>query len=269
MRLTQQVLVCIALILSASTATAQDAGGIDPEALIERILATDRYQRDHLQDVTFSAEYVEREDAGDEGFREKVRLVKNVYIKYFVDKAWFAEEYLEYYKEGELQSEQDMLNEAADRIEKKKKRKAHDISHPMLKPFYRERRPLYDISYQGVAEDRIDDWVCHHFRVTALEPTDTLINGDYYFEAEDFHLVRVDFSPSKLVKKLMFKLNELNMSLLYGPDTEGYWLPRQIDIQGKGKAALFIGVSFAGTEYYRSPVVNSGLDDSIFEVNDD
>ena len=159
-----------------------------------------------------------------------------------------------------------MLKEAADRIEKRQKRKARDISHPMVRPFYKERRPLYDISYQGVAEERIDDRVCHHFRVTAKQPADSLINGDYYFEAETFHLVRVDFSPSKLVKKLMFKLNELNMSLLYGPDTEGYWLPRQFDVQGKGKAAFFIGVNFAGTEYYRNPVVNSGLDDSIFEV---
>jgi len=219
--------------------------------------------------VTFSAEYVEREDKGDEGFREKVRFVKEVYVKYFADTTWFAEHYLEYYKDGELMSDEDMQKEVADRIDKQKKRKTRNISLPMLRPFYPEQRSLYTIDYEGVAPDRIDDWVCHQFRVTALQPADSLINGDYYFEAETFHLVRVDFSPSKLVKKLMFKLNELNMSLLYGPTAEGYWLPRQFDIQGKGKAAFFIGVNFAGTEYYRNPVVNSGLDDSIFEVTHD
>lgn len=269
MRFIRLAVICCVLIVMTATATAQDTGGIDPEALIERILATDQLQRDYLEDVTFSAEYVEREDKGDDGFREKVRFVKEVYVKYFADTAWFAEKYLEYYKEGELKSDEEMRNEAADRIEKRTKRKARDVSYPMVRPFYPERRPLYTIDYAGLAEDLIDDRVCHQFRVTAREPADSLINGDYFFEADTFHLVRVDFSPSKLVKKLMFKLNELNMSVLYGPTAEGYWLPRQFDVQGKGRAALFIGVNFAGTEYYRNPVVNSGLDDSIFEVTHD
>ena len=269
MRLAQLVVTCCILIVPAATATDQDAGGIDPEALIERILATNELQCSHLEDVTLSAEYVEREDKGDEGFREKVRIVKEVYIKYFADTAWFTEEYLEYYKDGELKSDEDMRKEAADHIKKQKKQETRNISYPMLRPFYPERRSLYNIDYAGVAEERIDDWVCHRFRVTATEPADSLINGDYFFEAETFHLVRVDFSPSRLVKKLMFKLNELNMSVLYGPTAEGYWLPRRFDVQGKGKAALLFGVKFAGTEYYRSPVVNSGLDDSIFEVTHD
>ena len=269
MKLIQFITIGFVLILSLGAATAQDESGIDPEALIERILATDQQQRSHLEDVTFSAEYVEREDKGDEGIREKVRFVKEVYVKYLADTAWFAEKYLEYYKDGELKSDKDMRKEAAERTEKRIKRKARDISYPMVKPFYPERRLLYTIDYAGVAEERIDDRVCHQFRVTAIEPADSLINGDYYFEAETFHLVRVDFAPSKLVKKLMFKLNELNMSLLYGPNDEGYWLPRQFDVQGKGKAALFIGIKFAGTEYYRNPVVNNGLDDSIFEVTHD
>jgi hypothetical protein len=66
----------------------------------------------------------------------------------------------------------------------------------------------------------------------------------------------------------MFKLNELNMSLTYEPTIEGFWLPRQFEIVGKGKAALLIGVSFAGREYYRNPIVNSPIADSLFEVSD-
>jgi hypothetical protein len=266
MKLIQLAVIVGTLILSSGIAIAQDAAGIDPEALIERILATEQIQRDNLKDVTYSAEYVEQEEDGDEGYREKVRFVKDVYIKYFPDTTWFAEKYLEYYDKGELQSEKKMREEAAERTKKRIKRKAHDVSYPMIRPFYPERRSLYNIEYTGVAEERIDDWVCHHFRVTAKESSDSLINGDYYFEAETFHLVLVDFSPSKLVKKLMFKLNELNMSVHFAANADGYWLPRRFDVQGKGKAALFIGVKFAGTEYYRNPVVNSGLDDSIFEV---
>ncbi len=259
----------VGLMLLATTLSAQESGGIDPEALIERILAADLAQCELIDDVTFDAEYVEREDKGDEGIKEKVRLVKKVYIKFFEDTAWYAEEFLEYYKDGKLKSDDDLRKEAKDRTEKKLKRKARDISFPMLRPFHPERRDLYQIEYIGVADDRIDEYVCHHFRATAREASDSLINGDYYFESETFRLVRVDFSPSKLVKKTMFKLKELNMSLRYSPNENGIWLPVQFDAKGKGKAAFFFGVNFAGTEYYRNPIINSGLDDSLFEVNDD
>lgn len=246
---------------------AQEPSGIDPEALIERILAVDRVQRDQIEDITFEAEYVEREDKGSEGIKEKLRFVKMIYIKCLEDTSWFTEEYLEYYKDGERKSDDDLRKEASERKKKKIKRQAHDISYPMLKPFYPEQRPLYGIDYLGVADETVDDRVCHHFRVTANEEADSLICGDFYFEAENFRLVRVDFSPSKLIRKLMFRLKELNMSILYGPTPDGYWLPRQFDIQGKGRAAFFIGVNFAGTEYYRNPLINTGLDNSIFEVN--
>jgi len=251
----------------APAQTAQNQSGIDPEALIERVLAADQSERGQIRDVTFDAEYIEREDEGDERVREKIRLEKNVYVKYLADTAWYAERYLAYYLDGEKQSENDLRNEAADRMEKKQQRKAKDISYPMLRPFYSKYRPLYNIAYLGVAEERIENLICHHFRVTAKQPADSLINGQYFFEAENFHLVRVDFSPSKLVKKMMFKLRELDMSIIYGPTGEGVWLPRQFDIRGKGKAAFFIGVAFSGSEYYRNPRINTGLADSLFEAS--
>jgi hypothetical protein len=256
----------LALCFSALTVSAQDAGGIDPEALITRILSVDKAEREQVKDVTFDAEYVEREKAGESETKEKIRFEKAVYIKYFADTAWYAEKYLAYYLDSVKQSEDDLRSEAADRIDKKARRNARDISFPMLKPFSSPQRSLYDIQYVGVAEQRIDNLVCHQFRVTAKEPSDSLINGDYYFEAENFHLVRVDFTPSQLVRKMMFKLKSLDMSITYGPTADGIWLPQQFDIRGKGKAALFIGVEFAGSEYYRNPRINTGLKDSLFEV---
>ena len=98
----------------------------------------------------------------------------------------------------------------------------------MLKPFYPQMRELYDIRYEGVAEEKIAGRVCHHFRIDAREEVDTLINGDYYFEAGEFQLVQVDFEPAKLVKKTMFRLKELNMSILYGPTARGIWLPEAV-----------------------------------------
>ena len=120
-----------------------------------------------------------------------------------------------------------------------------------------------------MAREKIGEYVCHHFKVLSKEKVEDNVNGDYYFEAESFHLVRADISPAKLVRKVMFKLNELTISTLMGPVGNEVWLPRQADVKGKGKAALLIGVKFFSTEYYRNPVVNSGLSDEIFEVQDD
>jgi len=257
------------VVVSSSSVAAQQDSGIDPEALIERMLAVDRQQSEQLKDVVFDAEYIEGEDKGDEGFKEEVRFVKKVSIKYFEDTAWYHEEYLEYYKDGELKSEKDLLKQAAERKEKKRKRKTRDISYSMLKPFYPEQRELYNLEYLGVSSERIEEHVCHHFRVDALEEIDSLIRGDFYFEAETFHLVQADFSPAKLVKKTMFKLKELNMSITYAPSDENIWLPTRFDFAGKGKAALFFGVDFSGTEYYSNPVVNGGIETSVFEGEHD
>lgn len=246
---------------------AQSDNGIDPEALIQRILSVDQRQSEEINDVIYEAEYIEGEEKDGE-FREKVRFEKRIYVKYVDDTALYHEEYLEYYKDGKLKTDKDRDKEAANRKEDKRKRKTKDVSFSMMGPFQPDNRLLYDIVYQGVTEDMVGGYMCHHFEVTATEEIDSLINGDYYFDAESFHLVRVDFAPAKLVKRTFFRLKEMSMSIVYGPTEEGYWLPRQFDIEGKGKAMFFFGVKFAGAEYYRNPEVNSGIDDEVFEEKD-
>ncbi len=257
-------IMILGLVLPAS---AQDNGGIDPEALIARILGVEHKQREAVSDVVFDAEYVEGETGKDGEFIEKIRFVKKVYVKYLEDTALFHEKYLEYYKDGELQSREETAKEAANRLEKDKKRKRRNISYPMHMPFYPEVRDEYEITYEGVAEESINGYVCHHFKVASLKEDADHVNGDFYFEAESFHLVRVDFTPAKLVRKLMFRLKKLDMSVIYEPRPEGFWFPTQFDVEGSGKAAFFVGVKFAGSEYYRNPVVNGGIKDKIFEVD--
>jgi hypothetical protein len=256
------------LMAAALPARAQPEGDIDPEALIERILAVERQQREQIQDVTFTAEYIEGEEK-DGRFKEKLRIVKRIYIKYLPDTAWYHEDFIEYYKDGELKSEKDRDKEEKKRREDKIKRKSRDISYPMLRPFYPERRELYDIVYRGIADTKIESYICHHFQVMAREETDTLLNGHYYFEAESFHLVRVDFSPAKLVKKAFFRLSELDMSITFKPTDDGYWFPARFTASGRGKAVFLFGVRFSGTEYYHDPVINSGLEDELFLETDD
>lgn len=266
------LLFAFAVILSIAGLSAngkcQVTPGVDPEALIEQILATDGHQRAEVHDVTFESQYIEGEET-DKGFKEKARFNKRVQIKYFKDTAWYHEEYLEYYKEGELQSMKECAEAGQEKMAKKKRRKSKDISYNMVEPFYAAKRPLYEITYKGIAEDKIDGRSCHHFVVKAKEPDEQLVNGDYYFEGETFHLAKVDFSPSKMMHTIWFNFSKLNMSITYSPTAEGWWLPSQFFIEGKAKATLFIGVKFGGTEYFRNPVINSGLEDKLFEVASD
>jgi hypothetical protein len=248
---------------------AAQVDGIDPEALITAIVAAETRQREAIQDITFDAELVEGERDDDGRLKEKMRFEKTVYLMYAEDTTFFSEVYLRAFKDGEELDSAKTAEQVRERREKKKKRGGRDLSWTVLHPFYPENRALYKIEYVGLVDGYLDDLVCHRFLVTAKDKDPELINGDYYFETEAFNLARVDLSPAKLTSGLMFKLHRLDMTLIYGPTPEGYWLPRRFDVTGKGKAALFIGVKFAGTEYYRNPRINTGLNAKLFEVEDD
>ena len=243
---------------------AQNDSGVDPEALISRILVVDSEQRQMIQDLTLDAVLTEG-DRDRDSLIVKSRFTKKVYVKYAADTAWFFEEYLEYYKEGEKQSDEDLADAAEEKIEKKKKRKSLDISYSMLKPYLPDHRQFYQIEYKGIAGDVIEGHTCHHFRVDATEKDPARVNGDYYFEIEGFHLVRVEFTPSKRVSNLMFKMKKLDMSLTYKSHHDGYWYPSEFNIDGKGKIGFLFGISFAGTEIYSNPVINYGLADEMFQ----
>jgi len=265
----QTALCCAAIVLIISPSLSAQENGIDPEALIERILAVDAEQKSKLRDVVFDAELVEGEMT-DEGFKEESRFVKKVYVKYQADTALFFEEYLEYYEKGELKSDKDCQKAGKERTEKKEKRKSYDISYPMLKPFYPESRELFEIKFEGTADEPIEGRTCYHFKVTTIKPDRSLLNGNYYFDYETFNLVRLDFTPSKLAGNLMFKMKKLDMSLSFSPTADDLWLPELFEIAGKGKISFLFGVSFAGRESYRPVTINGGLADELFtEVVDE
>ncbi len=266
MRRLAMAAICLVVVGAVGSAIAQ-SDAIDPQALIETILSVDNRQREQIQDIVFDAEYIEGETGSDGEYHQKVRIVKKVYVKYLPDTVLLHEEYLEFYKEGELQDAEATEKEAVERKEKKIKRKSEDISWPMLIPFYSDQRAHYDIIYEGVPEDSIEGRTCHYFRVRSKEKDAQRIHGDYYFDAESFHLVRVDFTPAKLTSNIKFRMKQLDMTVRFGPTLDGYWLPRQFDIAGRGKTLFLIGVKFAGTEYYSNPQINTGIDSALFEEN--
>lgn len=260
------VLVLMMIAPPVSSQTTEE--GIDPEALIDQILLVDKAQRDAISDLVMDAELVEgkRDENGE--LQEKERFIKKIYIKYLKDTTLYHEEYLEYYKNGELQDQKELKKQARERAEQRRKRHTRNVAFPMLSPFYKENRDKYQIDYVGVAPEKINGLVCHRFTVTAKVEGPDMINGDYYFDAEGFHLVQVDFQPAKLTKKLMFRLSQLDMSVTYQPVIDDYWLPVRFEIQGKGRAALLFGVNFAAVEYYTNHQINVGLDMAMFEVED-
>lgn len=261
-KITFLLLIILSLLfsLAALAATVEDS-----EVIIEQALNAEKNLMDTVRTISYDAEYIEGEYKDDGMFEEKLRFIKKVYVKYLPDTSLMHEEYLEYYKEGKLQESKEMIKEAKERTEKKQKRKAKDISFSMLEPFYPENRGLYEINYIGFDNEEMEGISCYHFKVKAMEEDDKLINGDFYFDVNTFYPVKVDFSPAKLVKKMMFKLSDMKLSIQYGYSPDSIWLPKQFDISGKGKAMFFIGVKFAGTEYYRNAVINSPEAEKIFE----
>lgn len=255
-----------AILLCVSTAEAAlfvQANGVDPQVIINRVVQVDRQNRQLVRTLTVESQLLEGE-LKDTGFVEKSRATKTIYVRFFEDSAWFQEMYTSLSENGKPKSDEELKEYAAKKIESKKKRKSQDISFPILRPFYPGFRDLYDITSHGTVDNINRRYTCYHFTVTAKSPADTLIEGEYYFEVESFQLARVDFHPSKLTKNLMFKLNRLDMTLLYAPDTSGAWLPREFHAVGKGKAAIIFGVNFAIREYYRNPVINNNLSDTLF-----
>ncbi|MDH3890686.1 MAG: hypothetical protein OEV49_06345 [candidate division Zixibacteria bacterium] len=268
MKITSLMSSCLLLAGLAQASITSQTEAIDPHALIETILMIDAQQAEQINDLILDGEYVEGETNDEGEFEQKVRIVKKIYIKYLPDTTLMHDQYLQFYKEGELQDDEETRKEAAERLSKKIKRKSKDVSWQLLTPFHEGERDFYDIVYVGVPGDLVEGRSCHHFQISCKEKDATRINGDYYFDSESFHLVRVDFTPAKLTSNLMFKMKQLDMSIKFGPTPEGHWLPRQFDINGRGKAMFLIGVKFSGTEYYTNGQINSGFDSAIFEDND-
>lgn len=179
----KRLLLMLGLLLASGSVSAQ-TDSANSEQLIARIVEVEKQQRQQVKDLVILSEYIKGEEKDDGTFEEKVRFHKRISIKFLADTAWMHEEYLSGMKEGKQMSEKDCQDAAKEDREKKKRRSTPNISYPMVRPFYPEKRALYQIDYLGVAGERVDGYLCHYFKVTAKEPADTLINGDYFFDTE-------------------------------------------------------------------------------------
>jgi len=251
------VSLTIIFLLLAGRSFSQQQSSIDADAIIQKVIEVEARQRSEIRDVVFDAEYIELEKDDNGEMKEKLRLEKTVTLTYLNDSVFYDETFNAYYKNGELMSDDELAKIAREKTEKKKKRGSRDISYSILSPFYDKNKEAYSITYLGVYDTTVSDYLCHKFKVESLTKGKKDINGEYYFDADSFHLVRVDFTPAKKGGNFFFKMKKLEMSMMFAPDADGYWFPTRFDISGQGKAMFFIGVSWAGTEYFRNPRVNT------------
>jgi len=251
------VSLTIIFTLLAGSSYSQQETAIDADAIIQKVVEVEARQRAEIRDVVFDAEYIEMEIDENGEMKEKMRLEKTVTLKYINDSVIYVETFNAYYKKGELMSEDELSKIAREKTEKKKKRGSRDISYSILSPFYDKNKQDYSITYLGVHDTTVSDYLCHKFKVESLTGDKKAINGEYYFDADSFHLVRVDFVPAKIGGNFFFNMKKLELSMMFAPNSDGYWFPTRFDISGQGKAMFFIGVSWAGTEYFRNPRVNT------------
>ena len=251
------VSLTIIFSLLAGSSFSQQQTAIDADAIIQKVIEVEARQRSEIRDVVLDAEYIELEKDDNGEMKEKLRLEKTVTLTYLNDSVFYDETFNAYYKNGELMSDDQLAKIAKEKTEKKKKRGSRDISYSILSPFYDKNKEDYSITYLGVYDTTVSDYLCHKFKVESLTEDKQAINGEFYFDADSFHLVKVDFAPAKKGGNFFFKMKKLEMSMMFAPDSDGYWFPTRFDITGQGKAMFFIGVSWAGTEYFRNPRVNT------------
>jgi len=226
---------------------------MDENDLINRMVSRYDEMWNDVEIVEYDAELLEGslDDSG--ALKVEDRFLKQVVVTVLPDTTLLDEKYIAYYKDGELQDEDRLRKEAGKRIERREKSESRGISWPILTPFFPDQREYYEFIYRGVSDSLVSGFLCHVIDVRSLKEHDQRIHGTYYIDTKSLHPVRLDFRPSKLGGGTMFKLKQLDMTVWSAPVEDDLWLPTRFDITGKGRAALLVGVSFAGREYYRNP----------------
>jgi hypothetical protein len=253
------------IIFLAISSGAFSSDKITVGALIDSVLAARQRQLEAVSDMTFDAIFYERRTDKEGNITEEKRYDKKIYVKKIDDTFHIHQKYVAFYLDGIKQEREALVAEVDRKQEERSKRGGRDFTYDLTIPLQMLYTGMYDVSYKGMIEEKVDGYICHMLRADAREENDTLINCLYYVDTAGYNLVRVDFSPARLTSKLMFKLKELDMTIHYKPYNSDIWVPDRFELLGRGKAAFFIGVYFQSEETYTNPVVNSGLNDALFD----
>jgi len=226
--------------------------------IIEAAYFRDSTQRAAINDLTIAAESYSRKLGGDDKVKEEKKFFKTYYFK----DTLFKSEFHEYFKDGEKQSEKDLLKEVDEAKERREKGRSRDASVRPLLPFYPEHRGNYEFNLIGTETKQDRD--CYLVEARSLIEDENLLEGYYWIEMENYNLAYTEFHPAKLPGPI----KQLDMQMTYAPVSGDYWLMERFYMYGRGKVAIFIKFYFEVEELYSDYRINTGLADDIFKEVD-
>jgi hypothetical protein len=238
--------------------------------IIDRLLASEARQAEKVSDVVLDSELFERRLKGNGEIKEEKRYLKEVYFRKVPDSARkmeVFERYLEFYKDGEKQSDNDLRKAVKDKVEKLKKGRGDDKARLLTDVFLPENAEFYSIFYEGIVDSAVENYTCYYIKVRAKENKDDLkerINAEFYIDTASARPVFVSFRPAEFKSNMMFKFKQLEMSLEFKEYQKDVWLPLRFYLRGKAKAALFFGVDFEANETFSNPRFDTGVEDIVF-----
>ncbi len=266
------LLPCITALLVL--VSAKTFAGTTPtvDSVIQKVLRTHDAAMAELSDLTIDIDSYEKRLDGDGNIKKTAKLVKQGHLKKVEGGTFvYYEDYNEYYIDGVKQDQKSLDKVRKERLDRKKKSRSKDLSFDIATPLKPHFRNIYDIAYEGPSEGDIDGYPCFLLRASVNKENfkedmpDTLANFLFYIDTLSYQIVKVDFEPVRLKSKLFFKFKSLNMSINFAPYDSVLWLPSHFHIDVHAKAAFFVGINFEGEEIYRNPIINVGLNDSLFK----
>jgi len=253
------MLVMVALLLAVGAVCGQTQ--LDIEQVIAQACRRDSLNRADVHDLVMSAESYGRTLRGDGTIKEEKLFFKTYYFK----DSLFRTEFHQYYLNGQLQGAEELQKQVKEDEKRRKEDHNRDASVIPVELFYPRNRQHYIYSMPGIEVRQ--GYTCYHVKAECLEESENLLEGDFWFEVDDFNLVEADFHPARLPTTI----RKLNMTMVYGPAVTGYWLPMSFCLEGRGKALLVIKFNFEVEEKYTRHKINVGLTDDYFseDANED
>ena len=248
------------LILGIVPACVRGQSDLPIEKVIEGAYLRDSTTRAEVGAMTMRAESYSRKLDGDGRVEQEKEFIKEYYFK----DSLFKEEYLEYYLDGQRQSDKELQKQIKEAEERRKKGRNRDASIRPLEPFYPENREHYSFSMPGVEMQH--GCVTYHVVAECREKDENMLEGDYWFEVNYLNLVHTEFHPSKMPSKI----KQLDMTMSFAPVEHGFWLPVGFHLIGRGKVFFLIKFNFEVEEKYSQYKVFVDLSDDFFtEVSDE
>ncbi len=249
---TRTVLVLAALWLAAGAVYGQTQ--LDIEQVIAQACRRDSLTRADVRDLVMSAESYSRTLKSDGKIKEEKKFCKTYFIKDSLSRT----EFHEYYLDGQRQSAEELEKQIKEDEKRRKGGSNRDASVNSVMLFYPQNRQHYIFSMPGIEVRQ--GYTCYHVKADCLEENENLLEGDFWFEVDNFNLVEADFHPTQLPTAI----RKLDMAMIYAPTETGYWLPRSFRLKGKGRALLIIKFNFEVEEKYSQHKINVGLTDDFF-----